>query len=148
MRNLKRLAAAAAVLLPLGCNVASAKTFTISYDTFCNTGTIKLTSKVVVAYKETTASGSCQNVIGAGAKANTKVQAIKGNWLIIGELNDQYPGEEDLMLLQYPLVTGGTWLLYDTTDGDTTTFVNSGTYTIGGTAAKGQRGSQPIRTPH
>ena len=54
------------------------------------------------------------------------------------------PGVQLVIRVQYPLVTGGAWDLSATSDGVSFSEIESGTYTVQGTAAKGPRGSTSV----
>ena len=54
------------------------------------------------------------------------------------------PGVQLVIRVQYPLVTGGAWDLSATTDGVSFSEIESGTYTVEGTAARGVRGTASI----
>jgi hypothetical protein len=58
------------------------------------------------------------------------------------------PGVQFVFQVSYPLVTGGTWALYGTTDGVTVAELEAGTYTVEGTPSHGVRGKTSAFTLH
>jgi hypothetical protein len=112
---------------------ASATEYKISFTGFCNFGTVKL-NPYRAAYREEVAQGSCEDVIGEGFQADTTVSGRQGRWLVIGQLNSTYPKEEQMNVLERPLVTGGRFFFYTTTDGEHMWLISSGTYAVSGAA--------------
>ena len=130
------LALAAAMLVALGgAASAKSKTETISLDGHCDVLTLRI-DKAAVAGTDACAQGFGAGFIG-------KVKGF-GNAIVAGVQFPGEPGTQLVMRIQYPLVTGGAWDLSATTDGVTFSEVESGTYTVEGTAAKGARGTASI----
>jgi hypothetical protein len=131
-------ALAAAVLIALsGTASAKSKTETISLDGHCDVLTLHI-NKIAVAGTD---AADCAQGFGAGFVG--KVKGF-GNAIVAGVQFSEEPGTQLVFRVQYPLVTGGSWDLSATSDGVTFSKLESGTYTVEGTAAKGPRGTTSI----
>ena len=128
----------AAVLIALG-GAASAKpkTQTISLNGHCDVLTLHINKTAVAG----TDDPDCAQGFGAGFIG--KVKGF-GNAIVAGVQFSDEPGVQLVIRVQYPLVTGGSWDLSATSDGVSFSEIESGTYTVSGTAAKGPRGSASI----
>lgn len=137
MKALKALlvAGALALLASTGAAEAKTKTTTISFDGYCDVVTLKVTGTFVAG------KDSCAGGFGGGMVA--KVAGF-GNAIVAGVQFTPYPGYQFVLELSYPLVSGGTWNLYYTTDGKTLNAFESGTYSVSGAAMQGPRGSASI----
>jgi hypothetical protein len=135
MKTLPVWAAATLMLLP---NVAAAKTKTtiIAFDGYCDVVTINVTGGLV-AGKDSCASGFGGGLI-------TKDAGESGKAIVAGVQFPPEPGYQFVLKLSYPLVTGGTWSLYVTTDGMTLNPYEAGTYTIQTTPSQTGRGSASV----
>ena len=120
-----------------GAAQAKTKTEMVSLDGHCDVLTLRIDKGVVAG----TDDPNCATGFGGGFIG--KVKGF-GNAIVAGVQFSQQPGAQVVLRLAYPLVTGGNWDLYATTDGVTMTELESGTYTLEGTAAKGMRGTASI----
>ncbi len=132
------LALAAAVLVALsGAASAKSKTQIVSLDGHCDVLTLKIDKTSVAG----TDDPDCAEGFGAGFIG--KVKGF-GNAIVAGVQFAEEPGVQLVLRVQYPLVTGGSWDLSATSDGVSFSEIESGTYTVQGTAAKGAKGSTPV----
>jgi hypothetical protein len=131
-------ALAAAVLLALsGGASAKSKTEIISLDGHCDVLTLQVDKQAVAGFDIPT----CASGFGAGFIG--KIKGF-GNAIVAGVQFAQEPGVQLVFRVQYPLVTGGAWDLSETSDGVSFSQIESGTYTVEGTAAKGPRGATSV----
>ena len=131
-------ALAAAVLVALGGGAsAKTKTETISLDGHCDVLTLQIDKNAVAGVDVPT----CAHGFGAGFIG--KIKGF-GNALVAGVQFSEEPGVQLVFRVQYPLVTGGAWDLSETNDGVSFSQIESGTYTVEGTAAKGPRGATSV----
>jgi len=131
-------ALAAAVLVALGGGAsAKSKTQTISLDGHCDVLTLQIDKNAVAGVDIPT----CANGFGAGFIG--KIKGF-GNAIVAGVQFSEEPGVQLVFRVQYPLVTGGAWDLSETSDGVSFSQIESGTYTVEGTAAKGPRGAASV----
>jgi hypothetical protein len=131
-------ALAAAVLVALGGGAsAKTKTQTISLDGHCDVLTLQIDKNSVAGVDVPT----CANGFGAGFIG--KIKGF-GNAIVAGVQFSEEPGVQLVFRVQYPLVTGGAWDLSETNDGVSFSQIESGTYTVEGTAAKGPRGATSV----
>ena len=111
---------------------AFAHHYTILLNGLCNQGVITTDGlDKTFLYRETTPQ-SCNDVIGTGVRVKHTVIGTKGTWLMIGEVNFDYPNEENTLFLQYPLVSGSKYEIFATTNGETLTYLGGGTYLLQG----------------
>ena len=126
----------AALLALSGAAQAGTKTEIVSLDGHCDVLTLKIAKGVVAG----TDDPACAAGFGGGYAG--KVKGF-GGAIVAGVQFALAPGKQYVLRLAYPLVTGGAWDLSVTTDGVTLTKFEQGTYTVGGTADKGPRGTRP-----
>jgi len=132
------LALAAAVLVATaGPVLAKSKTETISLNGHCDVLTLHINKQQVAG----TDDPDCAQGFGGGWIG--KVKGF-GNAIVAGVQFSEFPGEQLVFRVQYPLMTGGAWDLYATSDGSSMTKLESGTYTVEGTAERGPRGSTSV----
>lgn len=130
-------ALAAAVLIASGgAALAKSNTYTVSLDGHCDVLTVHIKKQVVAGSDDP----GCAAGFGGGFIG--KVKGF-GEAIVSGVLFSAQPGKQFVFRLQYPLVTGGAWDLSVTTDGTSLSTIESGTYTVEGTAHKGARGTIP-----
>jgi len=134
---MKASLALAALVALSGAAEAKTKTATVSLDGHCDVLTLRIDKSVVAG----TDDPGCATGFGGGFIGKAKGF---GNAIVAGVQFSGQPGAQVVIRLAYPLVTGGNWDLYATTDGVTMTELESGTYTVEGTAAKGARGTASI----
>lgn len=136
MKSLAIVAAAAIVIGMSGTAMAKTKTTQIQLDGECDAITVNVTDKVSVTGNE---GDACSKLFGAGFVA--KVRGADTMQIVAGAQTPMAPGAQFVFVAQYPLVTGGTWALYVTSDGQTMSLNNSGTYTVIGAAQAGPKGA-------
>jgi hypothetical protein len=143
---MRKLLLTAAALLALAVP-ASAKTVSISFDGFCDG------MKITIDKTEQTAvesANGCDKGMGYGAGTIGKIKNsffLEGKRLTLGVRKDGSPNQF-LYVLSYPLVTGGNWISYYTTDGKTLIQNDTGLYTVTNTPMQtraGLRSSSEIR---
>ncbi|HEY5047505.1 MAG TPA: hypothetical protein VII49_05750 [Rhizomicrobium sp.] len=136
MKTLLALAAAAFIASSAG---ASARTHThvITLDGHCDQLTMTITGTLVAG----TDDASCEAGIGGGEIG--KVKNV-GDAIVAGVQFTAKPGIQFVIQLSYPLATGGSWVLFETTDGVTLTELESGTYTLVSDGAEAPRGAPPV----
>ena len=134
MKTLLILGAAALIALP---SVASARTKTtvITFDGYCDVVTMKVTGSLVAG------QDSCAGGFGGGMVV--RHAGAGGKSIVAGVQFTPYAGYQFVLDVAYPLVTGGAWTLYYTTDGAALNPYESGTYSIQGTPSQGPRGTTP-----
>jgi len=91
-----------------------------------------LGGKIDLAVNETDPNGTCETFIGqgvAGKVGTMKAASFSGVFTSIqGGPGD--PRTVFTYVVTYPLVTGGQWILYYTTDGQKMNYLLNGTYTV------------------
>lgn len=125
--------AAAAMLVASGGSASAAQKY-ISFDGFCDflSGVTANTTMSVAVHNLTTDCADAHNAVDVGVEANIPG---KGKYLVFGD-NDRdaeggtYSGISEYIAIQLPLKTGNGWFLYQTSDGATISYSNSGTYTV------------------
>jgi hypothetical protein len=122
---MKSLFAFAAAVLVASASSALAKTQThiITLDGHCDEITLKVNKTLVAG----TDDANCEAGIGGGLIGNVKGF---GQAIVAGVQFTSMAGTQFVFQISYPLATGGTWNLYETTDGVTLTELESGTYTV------------------
>ena len=121
---MKRVLTLAVAGMLMSAGSATAKTAVISLGSpFCVTANVTIKGQALTANE----SDGCQTFIGAGFVG--KVKKI-GTQAIIGGTSTQFPGDEMVISLDYPFVTGGNFTVYRTSDGVVLKTVGSGTYTV------------------
>ena len=105
----------------------------VSLDGYCDQITITQNGKALVGGLETDENGRCETFLGGGVVG--KVRGVVGKQAIIGGVINSSPGAVYTFTFSEPLVTGGTWASFVTTDGVTETPLATGTYTVTGAAS-------------
>ena len=141
MRRILALGAAALVA-STGFASARGKTTDISLDSYCNIYHITITG-VLVAAQDTP---SCSGNFGGGLLASVKGF---GKSVDIALQDASNPGVQLMLELSYPFVTGGTFHLYQTTNGITFSDALDGTYSIDTSPERGEKSdrSATLQTP-
>jgi hypothetical protein len=129
--------ALAAVVALGGAADATPKTQVISLDGYCDVLTLQINRTKVVGADDP----GCDPGLGVGYVSRVKGF---GKAIVAGTVFGDAPGALFIIRVAYPLVTGGNWDLALTADGVNFTSYESGTYTIEGTADKGERGTTPV----
>jgi hypothetical protein len=130
---------ALALLASTGAGLAHGKVYDISLDGYCNIYHIQITG-VLAAAQDTP---SCSGNFGGGLLATVKGF---GKSVDIALQDQSNPGVQLMLELSYPLVTGGTFHLYQTTNGITFTDALDGTYSIDTAPERGEKGSASATT--
>lgn len=139
MKNLLVCAAAAAAMVcaaqPAG---AKTKSVSISFDGFCDGLDIVVNTADRTALE--TANG-CDQGVGFGAGTIGKIKN-RGNAITFGVNLSAKGGAayQYIFIVDYPVVTGGKWSEFYTTDGKTLQGKFTGTYTVTGGAGHKARG--------
>jgi hypothetical protein len=129
---------AAVLLLSAGGALAAPKVTTISLDGFCDVLQIQKNKVLKTAMVLHETSTDCEGLYGNGFVS--KISTF-GHVALIGLRGGSIPDEEYVIELAYPFVTGGSFIIYGTSDGVNLTAFSGSTYTVGGTPA---RGSKPV----
>jgi hypothetical protein len=112
----------------------------IALDGYCNNYAIR-NAQGTMAVKDT----GCSAGFGGGFLTTIRNQ---GKTAVIGLTDPSTAGVQFVFRFSYPFVTGGTWTLFDTSDGVHFNLLAGGTYTIpapGRPAEKGARSATGIR---
>ncbi len=128
-----RLGLAIGALLLAGTSGALAKPTYVSLDGYCNffSGIVLNDASSVAVDDLTTNCAYSANAVGVGTEG--KITGQSGNWLILSTTEQDVTNNAntaEYYAFQLPLKTGNSWLIYETTDGATISFSNSGTYTV------------------
>ena len=123
---------ALALLASCGAAGAHGKVYDISLDSYCNIYHIQVTG-VLAAAQDTP---SCSGNFGGGLLATVKGF---GKSVDIALQDQSNPGVQLMLELSYPFVTGGTFHLYQTTNGITFTDALDGTYSIDTAPERGEK---------
>ena len=133
------LCTALALALSAGAAAAKTKTVTITLDGFCDTFTIT-SDGTNIGLSST--NSDCDPGIGSGYVGKVKGH---GKWADLGSILNGDPSSHWVIGLSYPLTTGGSFTFGFTTDGiNIGNDILTGTYTVDGTPAAGQRGPKSI----
>ncbi len=127
---MKRIAALAATAVVVSSAPAMALSAKISIGGHCNVFSVRVQSGSLVAAQE---HDACTQIIGDGFVGNIQRQRAA----TIAYTDPSLPGDQLTLLLQFPFVSGGTWVLFVTADGKTMSAIDEGTYTVGSPAASG-----------
>jgi hypothetical protein len=130
------LALAAATLVAIAAP-AAAKTSVISLNGHCDVITLQIKQSLVAGMDDP----GCSPQYGGGMIGKVK---NFGGAIVAGILSPNTPDVQYVIQIAYPLVTGGAWTLYSTSDGVSIKKLNSGTYTVEGTADKGNSGTRSV----
>ncbi|MGD0865850.1 MAG: hypothetical protein ABSA49_09865 [Rhizomicrobium sp.] len=142
-----RLGLAVGALLLAGTTGAMAATDYVSFDGYCNffSGIVLNGDTSLGVDNLTTICGYPSNAVAVGTEA--KITGLSGNWLIFSTTEQDVTNTTntaEYYAFQLPLKTGNSWLIYETTDGATISFSNSGTYTVTHKAPKLLHGSAKL----
>jgi len=138
-----------AAALLAGLAPATAKTVSISFDGFCDGMDITIDKDEQTAVES---ANGCSEGAGYGAGTIGKIRHsffLEGKRLTLGvNFSGKGDTKQFLYVLSYPLMTGGNWISYYTSDGKTLIQNDTGLYTVTGTAQharEGLRSSSEIR---
>lgn len=142
----KFIGIAAAAMLVVASGSASAKQY-IAFDGYCDflSGLKVGTTTSFAVHNLTSGCGDANNAVAVGVEANIPGM---GKYLVFGDndldaVGGTYTGIAMYIAIQLPLKTGNSFFLYETTDGATVYYSNSGTYTITKTLPTAARIKQP-----
>jgi hypothetical protein len=136
MKNVLALCALA-VLASTGMAGAKGKSYDISLDGYCNIYHTQITGNFVVVQD----TPSCSGNFGVGMLATVKSD---GKVALISLANTADPGAQLLLELSYPFANGGTFHLYQTTNGATYTDALDGTYSLHAAPDEGAKSAMPV----
>ncbi len=140
-----RLMLCAAALAICAGGSATAKTVSISFDGLCDGMDIIVDKNGHTALE--TGNG-CDEGANFGAGTIGKIKT-RGNAITFGVNLSAKGGEayQYIYVIQYPLVTGGTWSNFYTMDGKTLSKQYSSTYTVIDGASKTRKGPRSSTDP-
>jgi hypothetical protein len=138
MKRIVALAAAALICSTGGSLAAKAKAFTISLDGFCDNYDVTIKGLIATARD----APSCGGQYGGGLLATVKGFG-KAAILALQDPNGA-PGVQVMLELSYPFTDGGTFTIYQTTDGVNFVDESDGTYSVGTDAQRGPKSDHPI----
>jgi len=141
MKKLLLPAAAALAMLCAG-SVATADPVSISFDKLCDGMDIAVNTTNRTALE--TGNG-CDEGAHFGAGTMGRIKA-RGNTLTFGvNLSGKGGGAyQYIYVVDYPLVTGGSWSNFYTTDGKILSRVTTGTYTVGAAPRRNGKSSTDL----
>jgi hypothetical protein len=126
----------AALLASTDIAGARGKTYEISLDGYCNIYHIQITG-VLAAAQDTP---SCSSNFGGGLVATVKGFGKSVDLALQSQSN---PGVQLMLELSYPFVNGGTFHLYQTTNGITFSDALDGTYSLHAAPDEGAKSALP-----
>ncbi len=130
----KTLICGALALAASTCN-ALARTNEISLDGTCNIFSIRFLDMSTATVKDTP---SCSGTYGGGVIATPKNFSKA---VVLALQDPSSPGVQWMLEISYPFVDGGTFRLYQTTDGSNFVDALDGTYSMPGTPGMGPKTS-------
>lgn len=107
------------------CSAANAKIPVLNLGDFCGFMPIQVDRAHAQAFGFSHFSCETGNFVGVIAKAKDGSRQI----IASVQVNDR-PGDQFLMQVSYPLVDGGTWSVFYTSDGYNMKLYKSGNYTV------------------
>jgi len=120
-----RLSLAITVAFFALCSVANAKIPVLNLGDFCDFLAIKVDRANAQAYGFSNFSCETGNFVGVIAKSKDG-----GKWIISSIQVNNKPGDQFLLKVSYPLVDGGSWAAFYTSDGYNMKLYKSGNYTV------------------
>jgi len=126
-------------LLAASTAAASARPITkaIRLDGYCNVYSITMSQGTAWVQDTPTCSGNYGGGVVGSAKGF-------GKSLDLALQSASSPGVQLFLVVSYPLVTGGTFKLYQTTDGNSFVDEVDGTYTLDASPENGPAGGTPV----
>src|SRR3569832_62916 len=133
-----------ALALAASTCAANARIVEISLDGTCNIYSIRFVDTVAVAVQDTP---SCSGTYGGGVIAAVK---NSGHAVVLALQDPSSPGVQWMLNVDYPFVNGGSFTLYQTTDGTRFTDALDGTYSLVGTPGMGAKTAKSVTAiaPH
>lgn len=129
---MNKLALSLAVLMVFSGGAMAKKTTTVNLSPFCDLFTVSTPQKGVVSLSSF--NTGCDDGIGIGGIG--AVKSLDGKYASVGMVLNGDPTTSWELQLEEPLVTGGAWILSESTDGVTYTELVSGTYIVNKEAPK------------
>jgi len=120
-----RLSIAVTAALLVLSSAANAKIPVLNLGDFCSFMPIQVDRAHAQAFGFSNWSCETGNFVGLIAKTNDGGRSIVASV----QVNNR-PGDQFLLQLSYPLVDGGTWSVFYTSDGYRVKLYKSGTYTV------------------
>jgi len=137
------LATAAVIMVASNGSAAkgTTKTTYIQLDGYCDVFTLT----VFPWHQAGEWDSACDGVDAVGSGMEGKVTGVSPKDLTIGETYFGDTSSTYLWNIEYPLITGGTWSIYKSSDGVNFSYFNGGTYTIVTAGAKpSSQAGQPV----
>jgi hypothetical protein len=128
---------AAALIALTGTAGAKPKTVDISLDGYCNI--YHVTLELGVAHVQDTPS--CSGNYGGGFVGAAKPY---GKTINLAIQDQSIPGVQLMLVLSYPLISGGAFHLYQTTDGTSFQDMLDGTYSLVSAARMNPKGAMSV----
>jgi hypothetical protein len=135
MKTLPALGALALLASTCAADARGGKVYEISLDGYCNIYHTQINGAVVAAQD----TPSCSGNYGAGLLATVK----GAKSAVIALYNSADPGAQLMLELSYPFTDGGTFRLYQTTNGVTVTDALDGTYSLHAAPDEGAKSAAP-----
>jgi hypothetical protein len=123
---MKKIVTLAAVAFVGMCGGAMAKAVTVQLDSFCDEYTLTNTGALYAIFG---VNSTCDPGIGGGTRGTVKGS---GKLITTGMILNGTSSEQYVWTFTSPLATGGTAILYYTTDGITLNYLTQSTFTIVG----------------
>lgn len=136
------LATTAVFALPASNAMAKKGPITVTLDGFCDSFTITKTGSVYSAADD---PNTCTTWYGVGLNGKLKPD---GKTISFGLITPGQPSTSYYVTFSYPFVTGGTFNMYITNDGQNGDgfLALTDTYTVAGTPSHGKRGTKSAST--
>src|ERR1700731_4514225 len=128
--KMKTLLLRVGVALFVSTVAANASKVTISFNGQCDVYTLATQATKKAIWSAVSKNTGCDDGFGYGGVSEAQSLG-SGNFINMGMVLFA-SGDSDLytLQLQYPLVTGNAWYVFESTDGINFTEINSGTYTV------------------
>lgn len=133
----RTLAASIALLAALTVQAEARRINEISLDSYCNIYHL-VQSGALVSAQDTP---SCSSTYGGGLIGSVKGD---GKTVALALQDPNSPGVQRMLELSYPFVTGGTFKLYETTDGSNFHLALDGTYSLDNAPERGAKSAVPV----
>lgn len=137
---MKRILAAAALLAAMTAQAEASRVNEISLDGYCTIYHI-VQSGVLMSVQDTP---SCSGTYGGGVIGSVKGD---GKAVVLALQDPGFPGAQRMIELSFPFVTGGTFKLYETYDGNNFHLALDGTYSLDNTPDRGPKSARSVTAP-
>lgn len=131
------LAAAAFAACMVGGGAARAAAFDLHLDGYCNIYHVTLKQGLANAQD----TPSCSGTFGGGLLGTVH---LAGKTVVLAIQDAASPGVQRMLQLSYPFTGGGTFKLYETTDGTNFHLALDGTYSLVEGAQTGPMGTRSV----